>query len=38
MTYTVFGVDGGEAIDLAIKVARGYTGKVKLQYQYYNRS
>ena len=25
--YTVFGVSGGEAIDLAIKVARGYTGK-----------
>ena len=25
MPYTVFGVGGGEAIDLAIKVARGYT-------------
>lgn len=25
--YTVFGVGGGEAIDLAIKLARGYTGK-----------
>jgi len=28
--YTVFGVGGGEAIDLAIKVARGFTGKVKV--------
>jgi putrescine aminotransferase len=27
ITYTVFGVSGGEAIDLAIKVARGYSGK-----------
>lgn len=27
LTYTVFGVSGGEAIDLAIKIARGYTGK-----------
>lgn len=27
LTYTVFGVGGGEAIDLAIKVARGYTGR-----------
>ncbi len=27
MTYTVFGVSGGEAVDLAIKVARAYTGK-----------
>jgi putrescine aminotransferase len=27
LTYTVFGVSGGEAIDLAIKVARAYTGK-----------
>lgn len=25
--YTVFGVGGGEAIDLAIKLARGYTGR-----------
>ncbi len=25
--YTVFGVGGGEAVDLAIKVARAYTGK-----------
>jgi len=28
--YTVFGVAGGEAIDLAIKLARGYTGKLKV--------
>lgn len=27
LEYTVFGVSGGEAIDLAIKVARGYTKK-----------
>ncbi len=27
ITYTVFGVSGGEAIDLAIKVARSYTGR-----------
>ncbi len=27
LAYTVFGVGGGEAIDLAIKVARAYTGK-----------
>jgi len=30
ITYTVFGVGGGEAIDLAIKVARGYTGKPRV--------
>jgi len=30
LTYTVFGVSGGEAIDLAIKLARGYTGKLKV--------
>jgi putrescine aminotransferase len=30
ITYTVFGVSGGEAIDLAIKLARGYTGKQKV--------
>jgi putrescine aminotransferase len=30
ISYTVFGVGGGEAIDLAIKLARGYTGKVKI--------
>ncbi len=30
LTYTVFGVSGGEAIDVAIKVARGYTGRTKV--------
>lgn len=30
LAYTVFGVSGGEAIDLAIKIARGYTGKQKV--------
>jgi putrescine aminotransferase len=30
LAYTVFGAGGGEAMDLAIKVARGYTGKVKV--------
>jgi putrescine aminotransferase len=30
LPYTVFGVGGGEAMDLAIKVARGYTGKVRV--------
>jgi len=30
LTYTVFGVGGGEAVDLAIKVARGFTGKQKI--------
>ncbi len=30
ITYTVFGVSGGEAIDLAIKLARGYTKKLKI--------
>ena len=30
MTYTVFGVSGGEAVDLAIKVARGYTGRQQI--------
>ncbi len=30
LTYTVFGVSGGEAIDLAIKVARGYSKKTKI--------
>jgi len=28
--YTVFGAGGGEAIDLAIKLARGYTRKLKI--------
>ncbi|NQU27798.1 MAG: aspartate aminotransferase family protein [Candidatus Marinimicrobia bacterium] len=27
LNYTIFGVGGGEAVDLAIKVARGYTGR-----------
>lgn len=30
MPYTVFGVGGGEAIDLAIKVARGFTHRSKV--------
>ncbi len=30
LSYTVFGVSGGEAIDLAIKVARGYTKRKKI--------
>ena len=30
LAYSVFGVGGGEAVDLAIKVARGYTGRVKV--------
>jgi acetylornithine/succinyldiaminopimelate/putrescine aminotransferase len=30
LTYTVFGVGGGEAVDLAVKVARGYTGRDKV--------
>jgi len=30
ISCTVFGVGGGEAIDLAIKLARGYTGKFKV--------
>jgi len=30
LNYTVFGVGGGEAIDLAIKLARGYTGRTKI--------
>ena len=30
LAYTVFGVGGGEAIDLAIKVARAHTGKVRV--------
>ena len=29
ISCTVFGVGGGEAIDLAIKLARGYTGRSK---------
>ena len=30
MPYTVFGVSGGEAIDLAIKLARGFTHRPKI--------
>ena len=30
LDYTVFGVSGGEAVDLAIKAARAYTGRVKI--------
>ena len=30
LPFTVFGVSGGEAIDLAIKVARGYTKRPKI--------
>ena len=30
LSCTVFGVGGGEAIDLAIKLARGYTGRLKI--------
>ncbi len=30
LSCTVFGVSGGEAIDLAVKLARGYTGKRKI--------
>ncbi len=30
LDYAVFGVSGGEAVDLAIKLARGYTGRHKI--------
>ncbi len=30
LSYTVFGVGGGEAVDLALKVARAYTGRKKI--------
>jgi acetylornithine/succinyldiaminopimelate/putrescine aminotransferase len=30
IAVTVFAVGGGEAVDLAIKVARGYTGRLKI--------
>lgn len=30
LNYTVFGVGGGEAIDLALKLAKGYTGRTKI--------
>jgi acetylornithine/succinyldiaminopimelate/putrescine aminotransferase len=32
ISRTVFGVGGGEAVDFAIKLARGYTGKKKVVY------
>ncbi len=30
LDYVIFGVSGGEAIDTAIKIARGYTGRRKI--------
>ncbi|RJQ87287.1 MAG: aspartate aminotransferase family protein, partial [Desulfobacteraceae bacterium] len=30
ITHTVFGVSGGEAVDLAIKIARGFTRRTKI--------
>ena len=30
LTYTIFGVSGGEAVDLAIRVARGFTKRTKI--------
>lgn len=30
LEYVIFGVGGGEAVDLALKVARGFTGKTKV--------
>ncbi len=30
LQYTVFGVSGGETVDLAIKIARAYTGRYKI--------
>ncbi|NOZ04362.1 MAG: aspartate aminotransferase family protein [FCB group bacterium] len=30
LNYTVFGTGGGEAVDLAFKVARAYTGRTKI--------
>jgi len=30
LNYSVFGAGGGEAIDLAIKLAKGYTGRTKI--------
>ncbi|MEE4608323.1 MAG: aminotransferase class III-fold pyridoxal phosphate-dependent enzyme [Desulfobacteraceae bacterium] len=30
LNYTVFGVGGGEAIDLALKLARGHTGRLNV--------
>jgi len=30
LRYTIFGVSGGEAVDLALKVARGHTGRTRI--------
>ncbi len=30
LNYTIFGVSGGEAVDTALKIARGYTGKTRI--------
>jgi len=30
LTYSIFGVSGGESVDLSIKVARGYTHRTKV--------
>ncbi len=30
LEYVIFGVSGGEAVDLAFKIARAYTGKVRV--------
>jgi acetylornithine/succinyldiaminopimelate/putrescine aminotransferase len=30
LDYTIFGVSGGEAVDVALKLARAYTGKTKI--------
>lgn len=30
LDYCIFGVSGGESVDLAIKIARGYTGRKKI--------
>lgn len=30
LNYTIFGVSGGEAVDLALKVARGYTNRTNI--------
>ncbi|HHE64780.1 MAG TPA: aminotransferase class III-fold pyridoxal phosphate-dependent enzyme, partial [Bacteroidetes bacterium] len=30
LDYTIFGVSGGEAVDLALKVAKGYTKRKKI--------
>jgi putrescine aminotransferase len=30
LSYTIFGVSGGEAVDVSIKIARAYTGREKI--------